>query len=52
MPPNRTVSVVVPVYNSEPNLEELAARLAEALPTVSRSWEVILVNDGLSLIHI
>ena len=41
-----TLSVVIPVYNSEGIVGELVARLAEVLPTLSRDHEVILVNDG------
>ena len=41
-----TVSVVVPVYNSEQSLPELVSRLAGALPEVASRYEVILVNDG------
>jgi len=41
-----SVSVVVPVYNSQATLDELIARLAKALPDISRAYEVVLVNDG------
>jgi len=41
-----TVSVVVPVYNSEQSLPELAQRLHEVLGTSERDYELILVNDG------
>jgi len=41
-----TLSVVIPVYNSEESLEELARRLGEALASITREFEVILVNDG------
>jgi len=41
----RSISVVVPVYNSAPSLPELAARLAAVLPTVSEQYELILVED-------
>jgi undecaprenyl-phosphate 4-deoxy-4-formamido-L-arabinose transferase len=37
---------VIPVYNSAGTLDALAERLAEALPALSGSYEVILVNDG------
>jgi glycosyltransferase involved in cell wall biosynthesis len=40
------ISIVVPVYNSAETLEELAARLANTLPGLSETYEVILVNDG------
>lgn len=38
------ISVVVPVYNSEKTLEELAQRIHDALAPVD--FELILVNDG------
>jgi glycosyltransferase involved in cell wall biosynthesis len=40
------VSVVVPVYNSEQSLEELARRLGRALDSREGQYELILVNDG------
>jgi undecaprenyl-phosphate 4-deoxy-4-formamido-L-arabinose transferase len=40
------LSIVIPVYNSEASLDELAARLARTLPGISDFYEVILVNDG------
>jgi len=40
------VSVVVPVYNSEQSLEELARRLSQVLAAREREYELILVNDG------
>ncbi len=47
-PSNRTrsISVVVPVYNSETILPELVARLEPVLETLCNSFELILVNDG------
>lgn len=40
------LSVVVPVYNSEPTLAQLVARLEPVLQTLSLPHELILVNDG------
>jgi glycosyltransferase involved in cell wall biosynthesis len=42
----RSLSIVVPVYNSEESLPALQARLAQALPEISDLYELILVNDG------
>lgn len=42
---NDTVSVVVPVYNSEVTLSPLVARLKKILEHYS-AFEIILVNDG------
>lgn len=42
----RTVSVVIPVYNSQDTLRELVKRLAAVLPGVCQRYEVMLINDG------
>ncbi len=41
-----TVSIVVPVYNSQDTLADLAQRLEAVLPAASSAFELILVNDG------
>ena len=41
-----SLSVVVPVYNSELILPELIKRLESVLPSLAGQFEVILVNDG------
>ena len=41
-----SVSVVVPVYNSQGTLTELTARLSVVLSEAAQSFELILVNDG------
>ena len=45
---SRSVSVVIPVYNSEETLSELIRRLGNVLPNVAGEYEAILVNDGSS----
>jgi glycosyltransferase involved in cell wall biosynthesis len=40
------LSVIIPVYNSEPTLPDLCARLAATLPTLAPVYELILVNDN------
>lgn len=40
------VTVVIPVYNEEASLGALFARLYPALDALSRSYEVIFINDG------
>jgi glycosyltransferase involved in cell wall biosynthesis len=45
-PLERGISVVVPAYNSETSLPELAARLEAVLKTQAGGYELILVNDG------
>ena len=42
----RSISVVVPVYNSELILPALIKRLEPALNCLANKYEVILVNDG------
>lgn len=41
-----SLSVIIPVYNSQETLDELVQRLAQALPALSPEYEVLLVNDG------
>ncbi len=41
-----SLSVIVPVYNSQATLHELVARLSEILPNISQKFEILLVNDG------
>src|SRR5215216_3866419 len=40
------VSVFLPVYNEEPNLRPLHAKLDEALKALGRSAEIVYVDDG------
>jgi undecaprenyl-phosphate 4-deoxy-4-formamido-L-arabinose transferase len=40
------LSVVVPVFNEEESLPELISRLSAALQALTKSYEVLLVNDG------
>ena len=40
------LSVVIPCYNSQANLERLVAQLGDVLPRCRESYELILVNDG------
>jgi dolichol-phosphate mannosyltransferase len=40
------ISVFLPVYDEEPNLRPLHAKLAEALETLGRTAEIIYVDDG------
>jgi undecaprenyl-phosphate 4-deoxy-4-formamido-L-arabinose transferase len=43
---NPYISVVIPVYNEEKNLEELYRRLTNTLDQLGKSYEIILTNDG------
>ncbi len=44
--PSPAISVVIPVYNEETNLEPLYERLDPVLEDLGRPYEVILVDDG------
>lgn len=43
---SQSISVVVPVYNSELTLSELVNRLGKVLAQLTNEYELILVNDG------
>lgn len=43
---NPEISVFLPVYNEEPNLRPLHAKLDQALTALDRSAEIIYVDDG------
>jgi len=45
-PPKRDISVVIPLFNEEPNLVELKERLDAVLPTVADRYEIMFVDDG------
>lgn len=45
-PPDTSLSVVIPVYNSASILPELIRQLARLLPSIAADHEIILVNDG------
>ncbi len=40
------VSVVIPVFNEEPNLEPLFTRLVKVLDGLAKPFEIIFINDG------
>jgi glycosyltransferase involved in cell wall biosynthesis len=41
-----TLSLVIPVYNSERSLKPLIDRLLAVMPTMAKEFEILLVNDG------
>lgn len=45
-PPRRAISIVIPLYNEQPNLEELKERLDAVMPTVAEDYELLFVDDG------
>ena len=40
------VSIIAPVYNEEPIIDELYRRLVAVLDTIGEPWELVMVNDG------
>jgi len=40
------ISVVVPVLNEAPNLEELCRRITAAFDAIGRAYEIVVVDDG------
>jgi len=40
------LSVVIPVYNEEANVEPLLRELEEVLEAMDRSWEILCIDDG------
>lgn len=42
----RSVSIVVPVYNSEASLRELVRRLRLVIEGMGPAYEILLINDG------
>lgn len=40
------LSVIIPIYNEEKNIEELSRRLYAVLKQISGDFEIIYVNDG------
>ncbi|MBV8201229.1 MAG: glycosyltransferase family 2 protein [Acidobacteria bacterium] len=44
--PPPEISLVIPVYNEEPNLPPLAEEIRRAMQPLGRPYEVLLVDDG------
>ncbi len=40
------LSITVPIFNEEPNVEPLHAQLVQALEALGKPFEIVLVNDG------
>ncbi len=40
------ISIVVPIYNEEPNLQVLIESILDAMRPMGRSFELILIDDG------
>jgi len=48
MASKKSISVIIPVYNSENILPILVERLSESLKAITHNYEVLLINDGSS----
>jgi len=46
IPQTKSLSIIIPVYNSAEILPELVRQLQEQLPVIAAKYEIILVNDG------
>ncbi len=46
--PELGISVVIPVYNEEGNIDRLYQELTAALENIGRDYEVVAINDGSS----
>ncbi|MBN2194626.1 MAG: glycosyltransferase family 2 protein [Polyangiaceae bacterium] len=46
LPPRPALSLVIPIFNEEETIPELARRLEAFLATVGETWEVVFVDDG------
>ncbi|MDP3182598.1 MAG: glycosyltransferase [Desulfobaccales bacterium] len=46
IPPEPYISVIIPVFNEEENLQELGERLVRTLTGLGRAFEIIFVDDG------
>jgi len=44
--PPPEISLVIPVYNEEPNLQPLAGEIRQTMQAFGRPYEVLLVDDG------
>ena len=42
----QSISVIVPAYNEEENIEETVRACQRVLPTLVEAYEIIVVNDG------
>lgn len=40
------ISVVIPIYNEEENINELYVKLTNVLPSISENYEILFVDDG------
>ncbi len=40
------ISVIIPMFNEEENVENTTQRVADALSTMGDNWEIVIVNDG------
>ncbi len=48
VPMKPVLSIIAPVYNEEPIIDELYRRLVQVLDSTGEPWELVMVNDGSS----
>jgi glycosyltransferase involved in cell wall biosynthesis len=46
VPDKPVISIIAPVYNEEPIIDELYRRLVDVLDSTGDTWEIVLINDG------
>ena len=46
IPDKRMISIVIPIYNEEENLQNLYTRLTNAAPSWKEDYEIVLIDDG------
>jgi len=42
----KPISVIIPMFNEEENVENTTQRVADTLSTMGDNWEIVIVNDG------
>lgn len=45
-PERPSISLVIPVYNEEENIDSLYSKIVDSATNLGRTWEVILIDDG------
>lgn len=43
---NNTLSIVIPMYNEQENVEPMVSAIRSALESYPAAWELIVINDG------
>ena len=43
---SNAISVVIPCYNEEKNIENTVNKALPIIKQIAKNWEIILINDG------